>query len=161
MSSMKMKEIDYRGGLVRFSIPGDWEEEYDPDGGGTFYEPGDDTGTLILNVLSFLTKDDVAPNHPLPIFEKRKVNCNGKVETLSEDRYLLKYQKDDEEEGNELLIFYWEVAKMVSARDCNNAVFSYTIMKSQYESESRKREIEMLEESVKEVRFASYDSFRE
>lgn len=47
----ELKTIVYRGGLVRFSIPATWQEEYEPDGGGTFYKEGPDTGTLRLILL--------------------------------------------------------------------------------------------------------------
>ncbi|MGC4119525.1 MAG: hypothetical protein QM765_34135 [Myxococcales bacterium] len=50
--ALQLKTICYRGGLVTFRIPAHWKEEYEPDGGGTFYEEGLDTGTLRLNVLS-------------------------------------------------------------------------------------------------------------
>ena len=53
MSASDLKTIVYRGGVVRFRIPADWQEEYGPAGGGTFYAPGDDTGTLRLNVTTF------------------------------------------------------------------------------------------------------------
>ena len=34
----KLKTIVYRGGIVRFKIPANWVEEYEEDGGGTFYQ---------------------------------------------------------------------------------------------------------------------------
>ncbi|MBK8594774.1 MAG: hypothetical protein IPN83_04160 [Holophagales bacterium] len=40
-----MKSITYRGGLVTFRIPRHWVEEYEEDGGGTFYEDRPDSGT--------------------------------------------------------------------------------------------------------------------
>ncbi len=49
---IQFKTINYRGGLVRFRIPTDWIEEYEPEGGGMFYADGPDTGTLRLNVLT-------------------------------------------------------------------------------------------------------------
>ena len=46
METTPVKTINYRGGVVRFRVPADWQEEYEDAGGGTFYAPGDDTGTL-------------------------------------------------------------------------------------------------------------------
>ena len=37
-SEPKLKKISYRGGVVEFSIPANWKEEYERDGGGMFYE---------------------------------------------------------------------------------------------------------------------------
>ena len=55
-----MKLINYRGGVVRFSLPIGWVEEYEPLGGGTFYEDRLDSGTLRLNVLEFESPDKSA-----------------------------------------------------------------------------------------------------
>jgi hypothetical protein len=55
--STAMKPVVYRGGIVSFSIPANWREEYESDGGGTFYEDGTDTGTLRLHVISVGKKE--------------------------------------------------------------------------------------------------------
>ncbi len=47
-----MKKITYRGGLISFQIPKDWIEEYEENGGGTFYEDSQESGTLRINVLT-------------------------------------------------------------------------------------------------------------
>src|SRR5262245_49372554 len=52
MKTTNLKVINYRGSVVRFRIPAGWNEEYEEDGGGTFYLPGDESGTLRLNVLT-------------------------------------------------------------------------------------------------------------
>ena len=33
-----LKTIKYRGGLVTFRVPAHWKEDYEPEGGGTFYD---------------------------------------------------------------------------------------------------------------------------
>ena len=50
-----LKTISYRGGVVTFQIPSTWIEEYEEQGGGTFYEDSPDSGTLRLNVMTFKT----------------------------------------------------------------------------------------------------------
>lgn len=47
-----LKTILYRGGLVSFEIPADWAEEYEEDGGGTFYSARPNAGTLYLSVIT-------------------------------------------------------------------------------------------------------------
>jgi hypothetical protein len=147
------KQINYRGGVVRFFIPKHWIEEYEKDGGGTFYEPGDDAGTLRLNVLSFLTKEDVSLTYPLETFKLRCSKYNGIVEELSDSRSLLKYSIKGNEHGEDLIIFYWEVARMVSPRDYNIAVFSFTVTALQARSPAIIEAISSLEEEVKDVQF--------
>jgi hypothetical protein len=150
------KEIVYRGGVVRFFIPKHWNEEYEPDGGGTFYESGNDTGTLRLNVLSFLMKEDTSPEQLLTMVQKRKVENQGEVESLPDGRFLLKYSARSKEDGENLFIFRWEIAKMVSPRDFNIAAFTFTIGETQLESKAVLEEISSIEEEVKKVAFGMH-----
>jgi hypothetical protein len=106
------KEIIYRGGVVRFFIPKHWSEEYEEDGGGIFYEPGDETGTLRLNVLSFLTKGDVSTRYLFEIVQKRMVENSGQIEVLPNDRFLLKYSFRKSENGEDLVFFIGKLQKL-------------------------------------------------
>ncbi len=148
-----LKEIVYRGGVVRFHIPKHWNEEYEKDGGGTFYETGDDTGTLRINVLSFLNKEDVLPESLLALNRKRSTENNGQVEVLPNDRFLLKYAIQVKENGEDLVIYRWEVAKMVSPRDCNIAAFSFAITAAQSKSIFFLQEVSSIEEEIRKVSF--------
>ena len=149
------KEIIYRGGLVRFFIPDHWVEEYEEKGGGTFYDPDEETATLRLNVLSFISDSDVPPNNPLKLLRERSVKYSGLVEELPGNRYLLKYKKKVEENEESLVIYYWEVAKMLSVRDYDIAVFSFTILKSEDESGIFQTDILEIEKDIKHVTFSN------
>jgi hypothetical protein len=50
MPSQQLKTIHYRDSLVLFEVPVGWAEEYDHDGGSTFYPVDDESVTLRLNV---------------------------------------------------------------------------------------------------------------
>jgi len=143
----------YRGGVVRFFIPTHWREEYEQDGGGIFYEPGESTGTLRLTVLSFLVKENAPLSYPLEIIKKRIVERLGEIEELPDSRFLLKYSISAKEDGEDLIIKYWEVARMVSPRDYNIAVFSFTVGVGEMELASVAREIALIEEEIKKVKF--------
>jgi hypothetical protein len=60
-----LKPITYRGGLIRFQIPAHWTEEYVPEGGGTFYEPGTRSPALRLNVITAKAPHLVTPSTAL------------------------------------------------------------------------------------------------
>ena len=65
---MELKSINYRGGLMQFSVPNVWIEEYDAKGPAMFYEDNDDSGTFRLNVLTFSAPnpDDLKTARELP-----------------------------------------------------------------------------------------------
>ena len=75
------------------------------------------------------------------------------MEELYDSRYLLKYTISGNENGEDLIIFYWEVARMVSPRDYNIAVFSFTVIALQAESPAIIEEGASLEEKLKKVQF--------
>src|SRR3954471_16013798 len=64
MDTVPLKTITYRGGLVRFRIPADWQEEYEEAGGGTFYAPDDQSGALRLNVLTMEAPPEKVVTYP-------------------------------------------------------------------------------------------------
>ena len=70
-----LKTIIYRGGIARFRVPHSWVEEYEPEGGGTFYEDGPDTGTLRMPAG---TRRQAA-SHKFSISDGRKANKGGAV----------------------------------------------------------------------------------
>ena len=49
----KMQTIVYRGGVVEFSLPVRWVGEYGDQGGGVFWDPDANGGTLRLDLLTF------------------------------------------------------------------------------------------------------------
>ena len=61
-----------------------------------------------------------------------------------------------EEDGERLLIHYWEVSRMISARKSNIAVFSYTIAEDQSIFPSMKDEITNLDRLIRGVEFGIY-----
>jgi hypothetical protein len=78
-----MKQIDYRGGIVRFLIPESWVEEYEDAGGGTFYEDRPGCGTLRLNVITAKKPAD-APDakRALMALMDRKRPANSSLQVL-------------------------------------------------------------------------------
>src|SRR5687767_3790902 len=101
MNPAALKTINYRGGVVRFCILANWKEEYEEAGGGTFYAPDDDTGTLRLNVMTFKAPPDkpvgpnIAPQVLAPEAEKRGV----RVESLGTGVAMIRFDQPTEENG--------------------------------------------------------------
>lgn len=79
---------------------------------------------------------------------------HGTVEELSGHRFMLKYRLEIEEDGESLVIHYWEVSKMVSSKKTDCAVFNFTILASQEASEVFQNQISEIEKEIKRVRFA-------
>jgi hypothetical protein len=82
-----MKHVEYRGGLVRFELPRHWVEEYEPNGGGTFYDEAVDAVTLRLNVLSFRAPKPIEVGEAL-VAARRAAAPGFVVEAVAADQAL-------------------------------------------------------------------------
>jgi hypothetical protein len=129
-----MKQIIYRGGLVKFRLPNSWIEEYEADGGGTFYEDKPNSGTLRLNVLSFKATDEKTSEIVSEaIAEQFQHSRHGQVDILPNGNVLQKYTETAVEDGEELLIYYWKLGSPIPPQTIRIALFSYTILSNQAE----------------------------
>jgi len=150
---MDSKTILYRGGIVKFRIPKHWIEEYDPNGGGTFYEKGDDTGTLRLNVLTVNPPPNASSNIALQAINKLKGLEIGSIEELPNGRYLGKEKKNSFEEGQPIILYWWYISKTIEEKHVRIALFSYTILSGQENNAKTIEEIQFIDHSIRDIKF--------
>src|SRR5262245_38569515 len=122
-----MKTIRYRGGVVTFRIPAHWVEEYEEEGGGTFYDEDSDTGTLRLSTLLLSSNDPVTARTAWSILEGRKEPTKSDIIDLGKGNAMVRYVHEAEEDGVPLSIHYWEIANPVPPRHVRVALFSFTV----------------------------------
>jgi len=146
------KQINYRGGLVVFSLPGAWIEEYEPEGGGLFYAPGDDTGTLRLDVITAKSPNPVTSADSSAVLLKIG---NSHVETLSNGTAIAKRISREVDRGNPITIYWWSVASAAEPDHVRIASFSYSILSSQEQSGRTALDLSFLEQSIRDIRFSS------
>jgi hypothetical protein len=153
---IEMKRIEYRNGLIRFSIPADWIEEYDDEGGGIFYLDRPSSGTLRLNVLTFKYRSDcgAADNNLLDIVGGFSKATAGSLRVLENGNVLNKHVRHCTDGGELLQQHYWEIGNNVGASHIRIAVFSYTILASQHADPEALRDIAMLNNELVAAEFA-------
>ena len=144
-----VKRICYRGGIARFDIPDSWEEDYEPSGGATFYEDEPDSGTLRLNVLTFSSNGTETGAEMV----SGLIAKNG-YRPLRDGLAFTRETKLTEENGEQLQINYWRVAVPVEPDSVRIAVFSFTILAEQATEPSIRREIDLLESSIRAAEFS-------
>lgn len=145
------KQISYRGGLVVFALPGTWIEEYEPEGGGLFYAPGDDTGTLRLDLITAKSPNPVTSTDSDAVLLKIG---NSRVETLPTGAAIAKRVSREVDRGNPITIYWWSVASAVEPDHVRIANFSYSILSSQEQSERTALDLSFLEQSIRDIRFS-------
>jgi hypothetical protein len=146
-SPVKIKTVAYRGGILKFSVPDSWLEEYEPSGGATFYEDRKDSGTLRLSVLQFESKG------PSEMMIQDLIH-NKHYEPIQDDLAILREEKSTVEDGETLDIYSWTVAVPVPPNSIRLAVFSFTILQSQSSKSSIQQEIEFLSNSFRDAEYS-------
>jgi hypothetical protein len=156
MGTPDLKTIVYRGGVVRFRIPADWQEEYEPAGGGTFYAPGDETGTLRLNVTTFgapagktLNASDAA-GFLSPFASQHGVA----MQTLRPGVAMIRYDLPAKDRGHALTIRYWQVAQVIPPGHVRQSLFSYTVLTRLFDDWLVSHEMDLLEREISVAEFA-------
>ncbi len=147
-----MKDIVYRGGVVVFRLPVDWFEEYEPSGGGTFYENRPDSGTLRLHVFEFEGSSETTAEEMIA-HTRPPIVPSGTSEVIQDGLVLQHYIKHAEENGEALHLYRWEVHIPVQPRTRRVACFTHTIVAGQEKRKRIAHELEMIDRSVREAFF--------
>jgi hypothetical protein len=148
-----MKEIKYRGGIVTFSIPKHWIENYEPDGDGIFYEGGPNTGTLRLSVITAKTPKLLGSDAAYAALSSMKSIKPESIEHLPNGNAMTSRVERSSEQGQAITLYWWHVANPIFPNHMRIAIFSYTVQSSQESSASTKNEIQLLTNSIKNATF--------
>jgi hypothetical protein len=127
---MLLKTVNYRGGVVCLGIPSDWLEEYEDAGGGTFYKPGRETGTLRVNVTTgegppekLLTVDNLAE-----LLMSASESHGASPVHFGENAVIFRYDMLGEERGHSLATRCWGILQALPPRtsvtSCSRTLYS-------------------------------------
>jgi hypothetical protein len=154
-----MKTIRYRGGVVTFRIPEYWEEEYEEEGGGTFYDEDVDAGTLRLNTITAQSKTPVTTHTAREMAQKRATAESGTLTGLGGGNWMVEYTQtyDETEDEGALTIRYWEITNPVPPNHLRVAIFSYSVRTELFEGNDAEviDELAMLDRELRLCTFAS------
>jgi hypothetical protein len=143
-----LKTIQYRGGIARFQVPATWVEEYEPHGGGTFYKPGDDTGTLRVNVLDFERQSGVGLSSPSAFELLTRTRPVSETEQLTNGTAISRYVEKADEAGEHLVFYRWQIGVCISVTHFRIVVFTYTIVAGQERSPQMQDELKLLDRLI-------------
>ena len=112
---------------MTFRIPAHWKEEYEPEGGGTFYEDTGDSATFRLQTMTFKAPSPLTAEFATNVLLSLREAATTPIERLPNGCALIRYAQSGEDRGHRLLITYWSVAQIVPPNHARIANFSYTI----------------------------------
>ncbi|MCP4278289.1 MAG: hypothetical protein GY779_18250 [Gammaproteobacteria bacterium] len=145
-----MKKITYND-TIEFNLPNHWATE-EVDNIGVFYEQGDDTSTLRVELLVAKSPEPVDKNTSV---EMLGVLSKGDDEiTTLEDGIAYKcYLEPVVEDGESLIIHYWYVAHAVAPDIGRLVTFSFTTLSCNKGDDETLQIIGMLDHEIKSCRF--------
>jgi hypothetical protein len=151
--------MNYRGGIVRFSVPSNWLEEYEPEGGGTFYEDRPDSGTLRLNVLEFESPTKPAEEMARDAYEKDGPLQNPKGSSIARSflpsGFGMRRYISPAVEGDEALnIHRWEICVPVPPHTLRVVIFAHTVVAGQEMDPRIATELEFLDGSIRAAEYS-------
>ncbi|MEZ4685521.1 MAG: hypothetical protein R3B47_05505 [Bacteroidia bacterium] len=150
---MNSKQINYRGGLLIFSVPGHWEEEYGEEEGGVFYEDRPDSGTLHVNVISMKSPHSVSKDDANKILES--LGATVEIEQLPNDLALRHFVRKSTEDGNNFVIHFWQIAQTLKPDRVRLAIFSFTFLEKDEKKKETLSVLDFLNNAIRNVRFAN------
>lgn len=126
-----MKTVNYRGMLVVFQIPDHWVEEHDPNGGGTFYDPHDESVTLRLNVTTLAAPRDIGASDASEVIWGCLTRIVGPAVTLDNGQtFAIGQVQHTTERGTPLELHPLLMARIVPPRTVRIANFVTTTIPS-------------------------------
>lgn len=138
--TIKVREIFYRGGIAIFPLPDNWIEEYEPSGGGTFYEDAAHGGTLRLNVLGF-------------DFNTNSATRFGEYQPFRDGLHIKTTKEQFVEDDDECILLSWQIGYDVGDNHFRIANFTYTIEAMAFRGEQAQYELSVIEMILKMAEF--------
>ena len=148
-----MKTISYRGGLITFRVPATWKEEYQPEGGGTFYEDRPDAGTLRLNVITAKAPAGKLPSDGYSFFALKSFAKDERLTKTPHGDGMRIFKDATEERGTKIDLYCWEIAQCIPPETLRIATFTWTILASQSSDPKFQKEIEFLTNEISKAYF--------
>jgi hypothetical protein len=154
--TLQLKTINYRGGVVRFRIPADWAEEYGEDGGGMFYKPGDNTGTLRLNIITAKAPpaQPVSSHTSHDFLSTDAAKYGQPVVPLRDGVAMLQYDEESEERAHRIKLRIWRIAQAIPPDHIRHAMFTYALLAADFDQPQFKEELGLLDTELRACELA-------
>lgn len=148
---MRLDEVTVFGGKLSFLIPHDWEElETEHDNAYLYSQPQADSGWFRVSLNTSTVAEGTPAEKLKRIFEHRENVCRDD----QTGNLLHSYERDSEEDGVKIHLYYWIVANVVEPNLVREAVFSYTILSERVNDEETASTLRLLRQLVSRANFS-------
>lgn len=148
------KEIEYRGGLVRFRIPETWSEEYGAEGGASFCDPASRQRVLRLHTITAEKPGRAGRDELAFLLGSLRPPGECVLSSLPDGQLLLKHVDAGREAGADVVLYTWQLARSVSADKVRIAVFTLAVASEDASSALTSDDRRRVERIVRAARIA-------
>jgi hypothetical protein len=138
------------GDKLSFLVPRVWVETDDGDD-YLYHRPETDSGWLRVSLLTVATDDEIPSERLKRLFDSRE---NVTIEEKTGNLVSI-YEKDSDENGVRIHLYYWKVANVVLPDLIREAIFSYTILLDHIDQEDTKRAVSLIGQLISKAVFSS------
>jgi hypothetical protein len=124
---VKLKDIAFSDGQLRFRIPAGWTEAKEDDGGIAYYDEKADEGTLRVKVMTFTTEDDLTGHRAIDEMGVLEAEPGQTLEALPNGNALRFHREETEAKGERTAFHVWLLASLAPPHRMHLAVFSFTV----------------------------------
>jgi|SRR5579864_8759190 len=145
----RLDRVSIFGNKLSFLIPHDWVEVFEEDH-YLYHQPETESGWLRVSLITARSSDEAPSEHLKKVFDGRQ---NVKVEHQTGNLVSIS-EKDSEEDGDRIHLYYWMVANVVPPDLVREAVFSYTVRQDRIDEEETKQMVRLVGELVSRADFS-------
>lgn len=146
-NQVRLDEVTVFEEKLRFLILHDWVEGEAEDDHYLYHMPETKSGWMRVSLITVTTPEPEA--RLAQLFSDRKAFFSAKMGNIVELS-----EKEVEEEGTAIHMYYWKVGNIVLPDRVYEAVFSYTVLADKMDDAETQQTVELLGEIVSEAVFS-------
>ena len=154
MSTLRLAKYPFQGGVLNFSVPRPWLEEFTEDGDMVCFLEREDSPVLRVSIITMQAPPGEKELSPQKVLASIDVPGLEPVAVkIPVSMALGRLVELVEEEGVPLKIHHWYLAHVVPPRYAHVALFSYSYLQSQQGDCEIEETADLLEDLIAKARF--------
>jgi hypothetical protein len=145
----RLDEVTIFGGKLSFLIPNDWEETVEDDH-YSYSRPGAKSGWFHVSLQSAR----VVGESPAQMLKRKFDGRKNVAHNEQTGNCVCTYERDSEEEGVKIHLYYWIVAHALEPDLLREAVFSYTVLSDRANDQQTIEMVALLGQIVDRANFS-------
>ena len=147
--TVRLDRVFTYGDKLSFLIPHEWVE-FDEQENYLYQAPDSVSGWFRVSLITVMVKNE----HPSKRLEALFPKPDSVIRDEESGNLIERWEKETEESGNRIHIYYWKVANWIFPDEVREALFSYTVLAERVGDDENERLVNLLFQLVSKAHFA-------